>query len=265
MMTIDEAKTVLSVWRPDGRDHADPDFREALEVARNDPALLEWLHDQQEFDSMMVNHLSPVLGPAEGRREILAQGGVVLRRRAAQRRGWVALAATVLIVAAVGWWRYISLLDPVLPEAPFTLAGAAEHLSVNHKSMEVYSENAGHLQAWLLGRGSPSPAQLPGRLAALKAYGAQDWRTSRGRVSLLCFYPDDAPYATGYGQEAEWLHLFVFPKRLARLEAAGGDAPQILEGNDWVFVVWREGETAYAVGLPAKQGARERLRNMAGV
>lgn len=261
-MTVDDAKIILSVWRPDGRDHRDPIFQEALDLARHDAGLLEWLQNQQDFDAMMVANLQAVRGPADGRREILAQGHVFLRRRAIRRRAWMSLAAAIVMVAAIGSWRYFSLLDPVLPEAPYTVAGAAEHLSVNHKAMEFYSDSGDDLVDWLSSRRNPVPPRLPGRLGELRAYGAQDWNTGRGRVSLLCFYPESAG-SGGYSEDAEYVHLFVFPKQLTETPDAG-ETPRLIEGNQWVFVVWQDGDNAYALGLPAREGARERLRTIAG-
>lgn len=262
-MTVDEAKAVLGAWRPDGSDHADPAFRQALEMARQDPELLNWLHEQQEFDSAMTQNLRAVHAPAEARAQILANGRATLRRRAIGRKVFFVAAAALLTLATVGLWQFQDAIVPELPASGFTLAAAAEDLSVNHKSMEFYSKNAGELRAWLTKRGSPTPRRLPGRLSALEAYGTQDWHMSQGRISLMCFYPETHNPENEYDENSEWVHFFTFSDEFAQFPDAT-PTPRFVEEDQWVFVIWTEDETAFALGLPAKAGARERLRVLIG-
>ncbi len=260
-MNIEEAKAILRVWRPDGRDHADPVFREALELARETPELLEWLHEQQEFDAAMTSSVRAIPPPTEARAEILAHGRMVLRHRRARRRVRLfAFAAACLLIAA-GWWRISTLIDRVLPAQPYTLAGAAEHLSVHHKSMEFYSDDIAALQSWLQERRNPVPHELPGKLPELRGYGTQDWLTMKGRISLMCLYTDRQNGSNQYNRPGEWLHFFVFPKSFAGLPDAT-DTPQTIVGNQWIFIVWKEGENAFALGLPAREGAEDLLRSL---
>lgn len=262
-MTSDEAKVILSVWRPDGSDSSDPAFRNALELARNDPMLLEWLQEQQDFDMEMTNCLGTVRGPVEGCQAVLAQAPMILRQRSRMRRfRWVVAAACLAAAAVVGFQQLV-LIDRVLPREPFAVADAAEHLSVHHKEMEYFSDDAGELRGWLTGRESPYPNAMPGKLANLRAYGAQDWRTPKGRVSLICFYSEKSPAPDSYTSDAEWIHLFTFSDDLSRLSGAAA-VPRVVDGPEWVFVVWSDAENAYALGLPAKEGARERLEALMG-
>lgn len=262
-MTIDEAKAILCAWRPDGRDHADPAFREAIELARNHPELLEWLHEQQDFDTAMAESLRAIHPPVEGRTEILAHGRMVLRQGRFRRRARFLTLAALIAMILIGWWWLASIVEPVLPPRPFTLAGAAEHLSVHHKTMEFYSDDVTELQRWLKERNNPVPARLPGRLGELRGYGTQDWLTLQGRISLMCLYPEQPKANYSYGKKSEWLHLFIFPGSFATLPDVATE-PQLIEGARWVFVVWREGDTSFAVGLPNSAGAGDRLRQLTG-
>lgn len=262
-MTIEEAKAILSVWRPDGSDSSDQDFREALEFARHNPELLEWLHRQQEFDQDLTDSMNAIRGPANGRQEILAQAPVILRRRTVMRRfRWMVAAAALFVACAVGWQQFM-LFDRVLPSRTIDLAGAAEHLSLHHKEMEILSNDTGDLLSWLSHRQSPFPRNVPTTIQELKAYGAQDWNTRRGRVSLICFYVTVPERNRDYAETDEWIHFFTFAGDLAQLP--GSDAtPRLVEGREWVFIVWRDSGQAYALGLPARTGAREKLQALVG-
>lgn len=49
-MNNDEAKFLLSAYRPGGRDAADPSVAAALDQAKRDPALASWFERQQAHD-----------------------------------------------------------------------------------------------------------------------------------------------------------------------------------------------------------------------
>ncbi len=52
-MKIEEAKSILHGYRPNGADAANPHFREALALSRNDATLRAWFEKQQAFDQAM--------------------------------------------------------------------------------------------------------------------------------------------------------------------------------------------------------------------
>ena len=65
-MRSDEAKFVLSVFRPRGEDAGEPQMTRALIQAGRDPKLLRWLDEAREFDLLVASKLeesTPV--PAE--------------------------------------------------------------------------------------------------------------------------------------------------------------------------------------------------------
>ena len=81
----DEARLIFSAYRPKGQDADDPTFAAALEAAKHDPALTQWLAEQQAFDHAMAGHLRAVEIPADLRARILA--GAALSR---PRSRWTA-------------------------------------------------------------------------------------------------------------------------------------------------------------------------------
>ena len=89
----DEARLLFSAYRPGGKDADDPTFAAALEAAKSDPALAQWLAEQQAFDEAVAGHLRTVEIPADLRARILA--GAALSR---PRSRWTAARVWALFV-----------------------------------------------------------------------------------------------------------------------------------------------------------------------
>ena len=90
-MTTDEAKFILSAFRPSGRDTGDAAFGEALRFAGEDPALGAWLAQSRAHDRAIATKLGQVAPPLGLREAILA--GVRLgdsRRSSGLGWGWIA-------------------------------------------------------------------------------------------------------------------------------------------------------------------------------
>ena len=64
-MKNDEAKFILSAYRPDGDDAGDARFAEALAQAEQDPELAPWLQEERRFDSVFCDALGAVPVPPD--------------------------------------------------------------------------------------------------------------------------------------------------------------------------------------------------------
>ena len=62
-MDNQEAKFILSAYRPGGQDASDPRFAEALEQARRDPVLERWFSESIAFDAAMTEKLGAIAVP----------------------------------------------------------------------------------------------------------------------------------------------------------------------------------------------------------
>jgi hypothetical protein len=106
-MNNQEAKFILSAYRPNGVDANDEVFAEALRQAERDPALRAWLASEQALDAAMVRKFKEIAAPA-GLREAILTGARVSgeRRRFWNQPLWIGLsaAAAILIVASVAVW-----------------------------------------------------------------------------------------------------------------------------------------------------------------
>src|SRR6516165_3756434 len=63
LMTNQDAKLVLSAYRPNGADARDPFFEQALQQAKRDPELMEWFEKQRAFDRVIAAKLRNIEPP----------------------------------------------------------------------------------------------------------------------------------------------------------------------------------------------------------
>ncbi|MBI4624517.1 MAG: hypothetical protein HY736_15035 [Verrucomicrobia bacterium] len=243
-MDNNKAKLILSVYRANGVDAQDPMFREALRQAESDPALRAWLAEQQEFDIQVSSAFAGVVGPVEGKVMIQTTMGAT---RPHQRR-WLwplALAASIAVLLAV----WTGLQNPgglALPENA-SLAELATNLSDHHASIGLMSSDYMKLRAWIAEKGGPLPDRLPPGLEKMAVLGCQTWKTSRGKVSLVCFVGDDMKI----------VHLYVFDQPPAGLNGQGLPdlaQPRFERSGKWSLALWQDQGRGYVLGMPMESG-----------
>jgi hypothetical protein len=245
-MDNNKAKLLLAVYRRTGEDAQDPFFADALQQAAKDPALRDWLAEEQKFDAQFAWALGEISGPKEGRALIEA---TMVRRPTRWFRWWpAALAASIAVLLALyasfGRTRTLSL-----PQS-FSVAELAKYLSEHHATMGLMSSDYTKVRAWIADKGGPLPDRLPPGLAQLGVLGCQTWETSRGKVSLVCFVRGNK----------DMIHLYVFedPRDGASLPDMG--APRYERAGDWSFALWKEEGRTYALGAMGDAKAEDTLR-----
>jgi len=243
-MDNNEAKLILSVYRANGTDAQDPLFREALKQAESDPTLRAWLAEQQEFDARVSLAFAAIKGPIEGRAMIQT----TMRATRTRRIRWLwplALAASIAVLFAVR----IGLQGRgglALPESA-SLAELATNLSDHHASIGLMSSDYSKLRSWISERGGPLPDRLPPGLEKLAVLGCETWKTSRGKVSLVCFVGDDM----------KMVHLYVFEQAPAGLKGSdlpGMGQPRLERSGNWSLALWQEQGRGYVLGVPVEAG-----------
>lgn len=243
-MDNNKAKLILSVYRTNGLDAQDPMFGEALKQAESDPELRAWLTEQRAFDSQVSAAFADVSGPAEGKAMIETTMGATPHHR----RVWIwplALAASIAIFFAVrGGLQTRGGL--VLPENA-SLAELATNLSDHHASIGLMSKDYAKLRTWISEKGGPLPEHLPPALEKMAVLGCESWKTSRGKVSLVCFVGDDM----------KMVHLYVFDQAPAALEGANLPElpkPRFERSGNWALAIWKDAGRAYVLGMPLEPG-----------
>ncbi|GAB4176011.1 MAG: hypothetical protein Fur0032_15860 [Terrimicrobiaceae bacterium] len=255
-MDNEQAKLILQAYRPGGEDASDPFFAEALEQARRDPELGNWLAAQRRFDESMRRALKSVQPPDSLRDSLLLLPKVSSFPTETRRRFWptpaiLALAAALIVLCTVSFlWLPQSAHDKTAATTVRDVTTEVLALKANNKiSLGKMSSDPAEIHAWLTARGAPGNFELPTGLRQIPALGCQSYTIGGAKVSLVCFM---------LGKD-QVIHLFVVDN--AELKDAPADlrvAVQTKHGHTWA--VWTSGDKTFI--LTGVNVSEEMLRGL---
>ncbi|MBC8040663.1 MAG: hypothetical protein H7Y06_08985 [Opitutaceae bacterium] len=227
-MNSNEAKFILQARRPDGSDDAEPRFSEALEQARRDPALTEWLAREQGFDTAVATKLRAVQPPADLRAAILA-GARASRPVAFWLRPQVlAMAASVAIVCglALAWpaMRSAATVDQLAMGVMTEVDSDAHH--------DAMPMARGALHAVLSDANTRLAAGFPLNFDQLKADGCRSVKIGGREVLEVCFERGGSGF-----------HIYV----AKRGDFKGEGEPMFRERGTLASVAWTDANHAYVL------------------
>lgn len=244
-MTNEEAKFILSAYRPDGDDATDACFAEAIAQAARDPELAEWFKQERRFDSAMSDAFLAVPLPRDLRAKILAGGEVSRPPVWPKRRTALALAAGIVFLAALTgvWLKRASSLDnwqrDALAIIPMFGSGV-EHFDLENNDPVV-------LQRWLQKQNAPAPAVMPVALQSLSSLGCKTIDSHGHAVSIICFRMRNGGF----------IHLVVTERRtLSRPPPA---EPRFVREDGWMTASWSANGQACML---ATKGSESELRDV---
>jgi hypothetical protein len=225
-MTNLEAKFVLSAYRANGSDAADPAMRDALQQAQRDPSLEAWFEQEHAHAAAVAARLREITPPAGLRDAILAGARAGKTAAPSRSRFWqrpliLAAAASVAVLLSVfSWWRFSPVHGNSLDD--FALNFVARGFVLAERSADV-----GQLKTWLAAHRSPLPAELPASFDRLRALGCRNLKFDGRDVSLVCFESGGKEY-----------HVFVarredFPGRGPAQIAPAFDPSRRLVATAW--------------------------------
>jgi hypothetical protein len=246
-MSNDEAKFLLTAYRPGGRDAHEPAMAAALEQAKRDPALAAWFEREQAHGAAVAAKLRAVAPPAALRDAILAGARASETSSARPPRawwrqpGWLAAAAAIAVLLSVAtWWRFLPVSG-----------GSFEEFAVNFVDrgfrLQKHSADLTELKTWLAAQRGPLPSALPAEFARLRALGCRTLDFRGGAVSLVCFERS--------GKE---FHVFVAP-RDDPPDFPATAAPRFREHGKLVAAAWSDAKQHYVVVSDADLAALKRL------
>jgi len=242
-----EAKFILSAYRPGDQDASDSRFSEALEQARRDPMLEQWLRDSVTFDAAITERLSAVEPPPDLRENILA--GVKVSRVPHWKnrlRKWT-IAAALILGATLGSLIWHSARPGHLAGWQNAALGVISSLVRQQSSFDAQSHDTGELLAWLRANHAPAAQKLPDNLAKLSSLGCKTFLWNGNPVSVICFTRPDG----------RLIHLVTITVSAASERAIKPEANLIQQGH-WATATWREGDRVYMLAL---EGSPDQLRN----
>ena len=186
-MTREEAKEYLSVVRPNGADAADPDLREALELAKKDSELGSWLARQLEFDEMLIETFSSIHPPEGLRENILESIEKPVRPVQFWRMGWLALAAAVVLAALLLSQRFDLFRGPSEPFRSF-YADALAMVGVKPMpKLDLETPSLRTAETFIEQHDAPTLSEFPQKLQAMATAGCRVFVWRQHPASLTCF------------------------------------------------------------------------------
>jgi uncharacterized membrane protein YbaN (DUF454 family) len=184
-MNREEAQFILGAYRPDTVDALDPQFKEALALARQDPVLAQWLAEEQALDRAFAAKLRARPVPAELKAQLLLARATFRRRRWWQQPAWLAAAAVFAVLLSVSavMFRTPAGADEL---ARFRTAMAAVATDEDDHFDKAGLDVAGY-KKWLAAhRGHPDFILPPGLAdKGISACKVIEW--DRHPVTMLCF------------------------------------------------------------------------------
>lgn len=238
-MNNDQAKLILSVYRPHGQDASDPAFAEALLQAERDPSVGSWFKEEQHIDSQLSTALASVAPPADAKAMLKAMTSAA--KRPPRWRWLIAMAASLAVLLSSTFVVVKNRSRGLpLPEGA-TVAQLAANLSDHHASLGLVAHEYWDVRQWLAERGGPLPENLPTGLTNLRVVGCQNWKTTRGKVSLVCFV----------GEGRQMVHLYIFEDPADHPGLAGVTQPRIEREGNWSLASWKGRDCVYVLGVPA--------------
>lgn len=232
-MNIQEAKFILQAYRPNGEDASDPQFAEALQLARVDPELGKWFAEQQAFDAAASRALKDVKIPSHLKESILAGRRVIEPDFWwKQPTAWAMAAALVIFLGLTG---FLLVNRGTTRFAGFTkdmiVAANATDMS---KHLGMKTDDLSQMQAWLTGQGAQTNYVLPAGLRGKPGMGCQVLTWNGNKVSMICFVLNGKNH----------VDLFIVEKSAFK-GSIPGDTPQFVSAGTDTSASWTEGDKVY--------------------
>jgi hypothetical protein len=241
-MTNEEAKFILSAYRPHGRDAGLPAFEDALRMAAADPDLAQWLARSRAHDAAVADKMREIAPPAGLREAILAgaRAGDSARSRSLSRIWIAGLAAAAAFAVVV-----FTMTSPSRPSGASTLAAfAIGDLGTEHGSSGAPS---GALVAQLQTRGGRMPTADQIDFEKLRETGCRTLNLAGHDVLEVCFNRDGTEF-----------HFYVV-RRDGPLVDSVAKGPSFIAEAAGAAVVWADKRFDYAITSAAGVTALRRL------
>lgn len=251
-MNRQQAKAILSLYRPESADANDPEFTEALALAREDAELGRWFEEHCAVQRAIRQRFRQIEVPRGLKEQIISEHHV--RSVVVWWREPVVLAAAALVAVLLGiaafWWRPGSAQEDA--EAFATYRTRMATVVLRNYAMSLETNGVAEIRAHLAQNQAPAEYELPEKLKAtpLAGCGVLSWRATR--VSMLCFLTGK-PLEPGQKSD---LYLFVVD-RSALPDAPAATEPQFARVNRLLTASWSLGDKTYIL---AGEGDEEFLR-----
>ena len=240
-MNTNEAKTILLAWRPGHGDLRDPEVGAALELARRDPALKDWLEQHSIFQRAVAKNFQEIAVPADLRARLLAQPKIIAPAAWWRSPALLSAAAALALLLGIAAWWVRPPSENSLPAFRSQMVGFV----LRQYAMELATNDLTQIRAYLARRQAPSDFVLPEKLGRQPLLGADVLGWRKDRVSMVCL---ESP-------AKDTLFLFIVDR--GSVDGATPNTAEFAQVNRLMTASWTQGGRTY---LLAGSGRRESLQ-----
>lgn len=193
-MTTEQAKEILLRYRKGIPVIEDRALAEALEAAKNNPELGQWLSAHTLFQQQVCSELRSIQPPGELRSKILA--GRPAKAKWPKRTFIAAAAAILVLLGLASYWFQ--------PKEEQTLAAFQARMvsfALREYSMDIVTNDVTAVRSFLQSQQAPADFPLPVGLVQAEVKGGAKLSWQNIPVAMVCFKLDPG----------ETLYLFVLP------------------------------------------------------
>ena len=227
-----EVKFILEACRAGDLDPDDPKIAEAIQAMDADPALGDWWAANQEFDRAVVRKLMAVPVPEGLAERIHAGRQATAASRKLNRRQWLALAASVVALGALG---SVWLLRPRQGDLADFRVDMADFIDRGwDHTFDFEESDVASIQAWLKEKGIQRQVEVPANLVSSRTLGCKTFRWKANRVTLICFSPRST---------RTLVHFLIIDSGAIR--SLPGEQPQFAQLASWNSAAWSIGAKTY--------------------
>jgi hypothetical protein len=241
-----QAKQVLLTCRPAGAERAEPEVSAALDLARQDAALGEWLRRHQRFQETVQRSFRGLPVPAGLAADIIARSRIVRLPWWRKPQGVAAAAAILLLLGLGAYWgsvwqhRAVHARDD-LSTFRSRMVGNVER----QYTMDIVTNDTNVVRGFLSGRQAPADYELPEGLNRLPLLGAGVLSWAQERVSMVCLQSPDQGT------------LILFVVNQAALQPPPGPSPEFQQVGGRMTASWSRNGKVYVI---TTTGSRESLQ-----
>ena len=254
-MTPEQARQILTRYRPGTADADDPEFAAALALCEQDATLRAWFSEQSRAQQAIRNSFRNIVPPAGLKEQIISEHRAALRA-ARWRQPALRLALTVALLLAVGllWWQ---LMPPTTGTPALTaFRNRMVRLALSPYAMEIETNSLEQIRSYLAQQDYPADFELPKSLAEVAVVGCARTRWQGGNVSMICFRKGQP---ANRGEKSD-LWLFVLNGVVADAPPAG--EVKIAKVSRLTTASWSKQGKFYLLGTEGDEAA---LRSWLGL
>ena len=233
-MTREQAQRILLLYRPGRTDADDPEVAEALECARRDAELGQWLEQHSAFQVAMRSKLREVPIPPDLKDKILAQRKIVRPAIWWKNPAWLAAAAALVLCAGLAAW----FLTPRVPDHFADYRSRMVRAALREYRMDIVTNDMRQVREFFASHHAPANYAVPAGLQRLPLTGAGLLRWRNHPVSMVCF------------ERGNQQMLFLFVLKRSAVEDPPPATPKMSQVKKFTTASWSQGDKTYILAGP---------------